>query len=168
MRLRFTLGATQGGMIEWFNENSQTWIVEGDFRDGNLGIAPQGTSATAMVRLGWLSLGVAGGAGNGNTNLDDATGVARDGVFIDDIVVYTPATGSTDANGDGMVDGADLWLLQQNNPALIPQWRGDYGGPPSIGASAGLAAVPEPGTMSLLIMGAMACCGRLRRGVWGA
>ena len=83
LRVRFTLGATQGGMIEWFNTDTNEWVVEGDFREGVTGTAQQGLSNAANVILGFESFGQ-----NGNTAVDTATGtVVRNGVFIDDIVV---------------------------------------------------------------------------------
>jgi hypothetical protein len=113
VRVRYTLGATQGGMFEWFNTNIDAqsgeeigWVVEGDFRDGTLGqVIPdnpfrQGTSTLATVRLAWFSFA----GGNPNTETDDQTGVVRNGVFIDDILLYagaptTPPTGACNLTG---------------------------------------------------------------------
>jgi len=69
------------------------------------------------------------------------------------------AVGSTDPNGDGLVDGADFLILQRDNPSLIDEWALDYGGPPSAGLA--VAAVPEPGTLSLVLSGVLA--GLVRR-----
>ena len=171
MRMRFTLGATQGGMIEWFEEDSQTWIVEGDFRDGNLGTAPQGESDTALVRLGWLSLGNGGGTGNGNPDLDDATGVARDGVFIDDIIVYFESASvgvPGDYNNDGTVNAADYVVFRNSegmvvdfpnrDPALLGMvvgqgdytyWKDRFG---DMSGSGSASAVPEPSSMMLTLL----------------
>jgi len=137
LRVRYTLGATQGGMIEWLDENEDppVWVPEGDFRDGTLGpvivvqeadpmaMPPvpeitfqQGLSDSETVRLGWLTLGNASGTGNGNTELDDQTGVARDGVFIDDILVYAgaPTTIPTGAcNFAGGAGGGSCQILTQ-------------------------------------------------------
>ena len=57
----------------------------------------------------------------------------------------TPATG--DANGDNVVDGADLTI-----------WETQYGGPPAL--SAGVAAVPEPSSVVLLLVAALAAASR--------
>ena len=61
---------------------------------------------------------------------------------------------STDPNSDGMVDGADFLILQRDNPGLIDAWALDYGGPPSTALAA--AAVPEPGTWTLVLSGMVA------------
>jgi hypothetical protein len=118
LRMRYTLGAQQGGMIEWLDETEDppVWVSEGDFRDGNLGpvhvyweanpmadppqpelTIQQGTSSLPTVRLGFLTLGIPPGhpsglhLGNGNQELDDKTGIKRDGLFIDDILLYASA-----------------------------------------------------------------------------
>jgi hypothetical protein len=132
LRVRFTLGATQGGMIEWFNtdfdEDTQDvvgWVLEGDFREGVLAIGSQGSGTAASVRLGfecWL--------GNANTAVDTTTGIVRNGVFIDDILVAAiepePEGGQLagDCNQDGEFDLSDvicvLGHLFQGNPEELP------------------------------------------------
>lgn len=82
LRMRVTMGATQGGKIEWFNTDTNQWVVEGDYRDGVLGTGNQGKGTAANVLLGFESFGK-----NGNGTTDTATGIVRNGVFIDDIVV---------------------------------------------------------------------------------
>jgi hypothetical protein len=127
MKVRYTLGATQGGRIEWFdtsiNEDTDEvvgWVSEGDYRDGTLGsVIPdttfqQGTSSSPTVRLGWLTLGYppehpsGNHPGNGNLVLDMETGIKRDGIFIDDIIVYagaptTPPAGACNLTGSCQV-----------------------------------------------------------------
>ena len=55
--------------------------------------------------------------------------------------------GGTDTEPDGDVDGADFLGLQRDDPSLIPQWQTDYPSPLSAAA-----AVPEPGTVSLILL----------------
>ena len=65
--------------------------------------------------------------------------------------ILSVGAAATDPDGNGTVNGADLLLIQRNNPSVIPQWRLDYGGPPSVsGTSAGLTAVPELSSLLLL------------------
>ena len=58
-----------------------------------------------------------------------------------------------DADGNGFINGADLLILQRTNPSLIPQWRLEYGNPAASAASGGLAAVPEPTSLGLVLIG---------------
>lgn len=181
MKVRYTLGATQGGMIEWFNEITQQWVLEGDYRDGALGSHTQGSSSFPTVRLGWLTLGNAGGTGNSNTNLDDQTGVARDGIFIDDILVYAGSPGgggvAGDYDGDGVVTAADytVWADSFGNPdesalggngdGLNGVDKGDYdvwavNFDSVAGTAASASVVPEPGTVLLVLWGAACLAGR--------
>ncbi len=78
--------------------------------------------------------------------------------------VGTPGTftvdtlADVDLDNDGDVDGADFLLIQQTNPALIPDWQAQY--PASGGLSA--AAVPEPTSVALMGV-ALACLPFARR-----
>ena len=116
VRVRFTLGATQGGMIEWFNtdfdeetEEVVGWVLEGDFREGALGIGTQGQGTAKNVLLGFECFGI-----NGSGAVDTTTGtVVRNGVFIDDIVIGTigPSTGA--CNLPGGAGGGDCAILTE-------------------------------------------------------
>lgn len=64
-------------------------------------------------------------------------------------VRYELSAGDADADGDGDVDGADFLALQRTNPSLIPDWESAYGG----GPLSGVAAVPEPTSVGLLLLG---------------
>ena len=73
---------------------------------------------------------------------------------------------NTDPDINGIVNGRDFLDIQVNNPSVIPDWRTDYGGPPTVasasaGLGAGLSAVPEPSSVVLLLgMLAMISCRR--------
>ena len=69
----------------------------------------------------------------------------------------------SDPNNDGVVDGADFLILQQDNPGLIDAWALDYGGPPSTTLAA--AAVPEPNAWTLMLIGMVARLAPVVRGV---
>ena len=70
-------------------------------------------------------------------------------MFGTDIVLTVTGGSPTDPDGNGLVNGLDLMDLQRNNPSQIPQWRLDYGGPPS--ASSGVTAIPEPSCVILIL-----------------
>lgn len=81
--------------------------------------------------------------------------------IIDNFMVETFTAGpSSDADGDGDVDGADFLELQRSNPAGIPQWELDY---PSAGNLAAANAVPEPTAIVSLCMGGLLALGTTRR-----
>ena len=63
-----------------------------------------------------------------------------------------------DLDNDGDIDGADFLLIQQTNPALIPDWQAQYPGSGSLAAT----AVPEPTSMALFGL-AVACLPFARR-----
>ncbi|MDC0935288.1 hypothetical protein OAS39_03300 [Pirellulales bacterium] len=61
-----------------------------------------------------------------------------------------PEGPTSDANGDGKVDGADFVLIQGNDPAGIPAWETDFGaGTEQLSSN---TTVPEPSSLWL------ACC----------
>ena len=62
-----------------------------------------------------------------------------------------------DREPDGDVDGRDFVDIQIEDPALIGQWQQEYG----TGTGAGIAAVPEPSTIVLLLVASGVA--RLRR-----
>lgn len=71
-----------------------------------------------------------------------------------------------DYNGDGKVNAAD-YVVWRKNPGGFPPnaydtWRANFGNPPGSGASLDAGAVPEPGTM-LLLLSMMACFVSSRR-----
>lgn len=63
--------------------------------------------------------------------------------------------GSPDADGNGVVDGLDLLMLQRTNPSLIPAWQTEYNGGNGGGGGGGgggrITAVPEPAAGILLL-----------------
>lgn len=63
-----------------------------------------------------------------------------------------------DLDNDGDIDGADFLLIQQTNPALIPDWQAQYPGSGSLAA----VAVPEPTSMALFGLAAV-CLSSVRR-----
>lgn len=80
--------------------------------------------------------------------------------YIDDVTVTAlPVTASPDANGDGRVDAEDFLILQRTDPSLIPLWESSYPSP-IVGA---VAAVPEPGSLCLLLVGLSVCVIRNRK-----
>ena len=82
-----------------------------------------------------------------------------DSVVLSGFVLSSAAP--TDPDGNGLVNGRDLLILQRDNPSLIPAWRVDYGGPPSsVGTNGGLAAVPEPSSILLLVAGCILALSR--------
>jgi hypothetical protein len=82
----------------------------------------------------------------------------------------TPIVG--DYNGNGVVDAADYVLWRKgdiaadgNNDTLVDSldydiWRGNFGATAGAGSALGSAAVPEPATCGLLVMGLLTVCSR--------
>ena len=62
-----------------------------------------------------------------------------------------PTTG-VDTEPDGDVDGTDFLALQRDDPSLIGDWKAAYPSP-----VAAVSGVPEPSTLALLAIGALAC-----------
>jgi hypothetical protein len=93
-------------------------------------------------------------------------------VNFDIAPVATPITG--DYNHNGVVDAADyvVWrngdiAADANNDTLVDQadydiWRANFGNTAGAGAGSALgsAAVPEPATCGLLVMGLLTVCSR--------
>ena len=72
--------------------------------------------------------------------------------YAADKVVLEIATATpydVDLDDDGDVDGQDLLLIQQTDPALIPAWQFEYGSGSPLRAS---RAVPEPGNLVFVSM----------------
>jgi hypothetical protein len=74
-----------------------------------------------------------------------------------------------DFNGDGVVDAADyvVWRKSDGTQADYDAWRTNYGAPAGAGigateTSASEVAIPEPSTLTLLMLAAAGWC--LRRG----
>ena len=74
--------------------------------------------------------------------------------------------GSGDFNGDELVNGVDFMIWQRGgspdprSASDLALWAGDFG---ATSATANLAAVPEPTSLLLCVMGGLAVCGRRRR-----
>jgi len=100
-------------------------------------------SATAA---GFDSLRIGGVSG-----LSSANSVAFDNVSLSLIDVGTG--GGSDTDDDGDVDGSDFLELQRTDAAGIAQWQVDYGSP--SGLSSSISAVPEPGSLALLLSTAL-------------
>ena len=72
-----------------------------------------------------------------------------------------------DHNGDGKVDAAD-YVVWRKNPAGFggqqgyDDWVANFGAMAGSGGGSGLAAVPEPASAVLLLLGVAALCGRRR------
>jgi hypothetical protein len=106
----------------------------------------------------------------------DALNIDSDDIGIDNIIVSESSTGQIagDYNGNGVVDAADYVVWRKNNSTnnTLPNdnglgtpigqshynlWRAHFGQPPGSGAGAiTSAAVPEPATVALLIVGILA------------
>lgn len=85
----------------------------------------------------------------GSVNATEVTGALSiyDGGDVGSPGEFAVVTGvDVDLDDDGDVDGADFLLIQQTNPALIPDWQAAYGG----GSLSAATAVPEPSTLALL------------------
>ena len=80
------------------------------------------------------------------------------------IVLQLATTTPGDFNGDGVVDGEDflVWQRTDGTPGGLAAWQANYG--TGALAAAGAAAVPEPTSATLLLLGALACLGRVRAG----
>ena len=69
----------------------------------------------------------------------------------------------TDVDGNGIVNGGDLLVVQRDDPANIVPWRLDYGGPGSLVAAVAGTAIPEPSALILLLVGVFGSLVRRRR-----
>jgi len=85
-----------------------------------------------------------------------------------------------DFNGNGIVDGADYVLWRKNNgtnnalandnglgtpigPSHYALWRANFGNPPGAGSGLSDAAVPEPASIGLTVLGLVALASARRR-----
>jgi len=128
--------------------------LAGNFPGGTFGCAVQGECGKQFhltlhdVTAGdTLTVRVDGVGG-----FKDPAGPAAQSWGVDNFNLDTaypdPGVGGTDPDGNGIVNGNDFIILQQDNPGLINPWGIDYGGPPSVAAS----GVPEPSSLVLLAM----------------
>ena len=86
-----------------------------------------------------------------------------DGTYtiFDAPIIFPESTLTADTEPDGDVDGADFLNLQRNDPDLIsPEWTNQYG--TGGGSLVGVAAVPEPASPVMLLLG-VAAFGSSRR-----
>jgi len=87
-----------------------------------------------------------------------------DGTYtiFDAPIIFPETTLTADTEPDGDVDGADFLNLQRNDPDLIsPAWANEYG--TRVGSVLGLAAVPEPASPVMLLLGVAALSSSRRR-----
>lgn len=83
------------------------------------------------------------------------------------LAIQSPATGG-DYNHDGVVNALDylVWRDSGGSVSDYATWRANFGKtvPPGAGSAVG-AAIPEPATFVILLVGAVSlCCGRRRAG----
>jgi hypothetical protein len=96
-------------------------------------------------------------------------GIAGSPKLLTGVVNYVSTVINGDYNGDGKIDAADYVVWRKNPAAFGGQagytaWRTNFGNPP--GAVAILAAVPEPGTCFLVVLGAFELVWVRRRKNW--
>ena len=82
------------------------------------------------------------------------------GVFAGNVEYEEGLQATVDFDNDGDVDGFDFLLIQRNDPSLIPQWEAEFG---TIGSSVVAAAIPEPTTCLLAVIGLICVAGRRLR-----
>jgi hypothetical protein len=101
--------------------------------------------------LRWSFADLAGGSGSGVNR--DEVGIA--GLRVTGIVVVG------DYNRNGVVDAADyaVWRKTDGTAAGYNAWRTNFGQPGGSGLGVGAsAAVPEPASALMLLMGVLAIC----------
>lgn len=91
----------------------------------------------------------------------DRNAEANAGGTISDFSLTEQIVASADADGDNEIDGADLLILQVNNPGLIPLWESQFGTMVEELVQAP-TSVPEPGLTGLLIAATLGIVGRRR------
>jgi hypothetical protein len=75
-------------------------------------------------------------------------GTNQAGQIIDDVSVLEKTTSPGDFNQDGVVDGADFLVWQQDtNVGSLDDWKANYG----ASATAAIGAVPEPSSAALAL-----------------
>jgi hypothetical protein len=119
------------------------------------------SGGSAVPVGGALSIGKAYDAsvfGGASGDLVFSYGIAGSSKLLTGAVNYISTTVAGDYDGNGKVDAADYVLWRKNpaafggNPAGYNTWRANFGYPP--GAGVALAAVPEPATCLLALLGA--------------
>jgi len=136
----------------------------------------QGAINVSLDTSGYLALGVgqtftiltaAGGITNAGMTLSLPANFSSQIVNSTSLVLTYGLPG--DYNGNGIVDGADyvVWRKTSTDPNGYTIWRQNFGAGGGSGAGAGgnPGAVPEPGTVIMMLFGccAAAICGRPQR-----
>jgi hypothetical protein len=119
------------------------------------------------------------GASLAGWKLEYARGISADGQFI--VGSGTNPSGNTEAwlarlalalpgdfNHDGTVDAADyvMWRKTDGTQTGYDTWRANFGQSFSFGSGASVGAsstIPEPATLTLLVVGMSMICFRRRR-----
>jgi hypothetical protein len=86
-----------------------------------------------------------------------------DSVFTQGIVEYGPISPPGDFTGDGRVDGGDFLAWQRAHPSSfdLADWEANYGNGVS-GSGSVVASAPEPASLMLFALGALAAIVRCR------
>src|SRR5262249_24807825 len=85
------------------------------------------------------------------------------------VITLAPVGLAGDYNGDGKVDAADYVVWRQNpaalggDPAGYNTWRANFGSGAGSGIGNGHQAVPEPGSILLVVAGMLSACADRRR-----
>jgi hypothetical protein len=144
----------------------------------NTGAAP--STYQDLWTLGILKANGLSGATTSPANFNDfftVTGTAgTDNYILNSLIAATVVGVPGDYNNNGVVDAADYVLWRKGGPlqnevdtpgtvnaADYTAWRARFGNTSGSGASLGAAAVPEPGTILLTIVGLASICAVNRR-----
>ena len=148
----------------------------------NLVLSPVAGGAALFTQTGATLAGTVSASIATLRITDYGTGSSSDGskeYFFDDLMITTPGIPG-DYNNNGTVDAADfvVWLKNQGTTNTLPNdptggtigasqyttWRTHFGQPPGSGSGAvASAAIPEPTTLMLLMLGtSFSCLCRLR------
>jgi hypothetical protein len=130
---------------------------------------PSETLGSSELDIHVLDYSLGNAANNTTTYTDVDDDYSLFGTIAEDnTAFFFLSAGLTgDYNGDGKVDAAD-YVVWRKDPASFggaqgyADWRANFGATAGSGSGSGLAAVPEPASAMLLIIGFVALCGRRR------